>query len=495
MVSQFYPNEFCMHLLKYIILVFSTAILLFSCQSEKFNDNPYVKLKFSQDTVSFDTIFTTIGTPTKLLKIYNPTSQSVKISKVFLAGGGQSAFKLNIDGSEINPVENIEIYPHDSLFLFVIAKIEQNFTDAPLFVHDSIVFITNGNRQHVELSAWGQDIHLLNNSTLKSQTWTSDKPYLIYGHVVVDSSQTLNIDEGTLVYLHKNASLIVKGTLNVHGSRAHPVIFRGDRTEHWYDSIPGQWGTISIEVPSKENVIDYAVIKNGTTGISIGKYNDKAHPSLTLSNTIIENMSYSGIISMGASFLAANTVIADCANYLAALLSGGTYRFYHCTLVNYWNSFSLRSSPSILLTNTFTMPVLGQSSGRSAPISYAGDLDVLFANSVIYGFLPNEVNFIFDPHAGMANFVFDHCLLRLNPGKTDNNNFKVDTSDVRCFKNVLFNQDPMFKSVANMDFNPDVFSILRNKGKLEYGQLYPFDIMGRSRTEDSAPDLGAYEGE
>ncbi|MDP4188188.1 MAG: hypothetical protein Q8905_09085, partial [Bacteroidota bacterium] len=147
-----------MHLLKYIILVFCSAILLFSCQSEKFNDNPYVKLKFSQDTVSFDTIFTTIGTPTKLLKIYNPTSQSVKISKVFLAGGGQSAFKLNIDGSEINPVENIEIYPHDSLFLFVIAKVEQNFTDAPLFVHDSIVFITNGNMQHVELCAWGQDI-------------------------------------------------------------------------------------------------------------------------------------------------------------------------------------------------------------------------------------------------------------------------------------------------------------------------------------------------
>ena len=55
-------------------------------------------LSFSQDTIIFDTVFTTIGSVTKRFKIYNADSKPLKIDEITLLGGSNSNFRINVDG-------------------------------------------------------------------------------------------------------------------------------------------------------------------------------------------------------------------------------------------------------------------------------------------------------------------------------------------------------------------------------------------------------------
>ncbi|MFN6038712.1 MAG: hypothetical protein ACK452_09620, partial [Bacteroidota bacterium] len=120
------------------------------------------------------------------------------------------------------------------------------------------IFETNVNIQDVDLEAWGQDayFHLPDNKIVFSSggalyygiepcsaQWLSDKPHVVYGYRVVDSTCILNIDAGCKIYFHNNAGIWVYryGTLKVNGTIAQPVIFQGDRLEPEYADVPGQW--------------------------------------------------------------------------------------------------------------------------------------------------------------------------------------------------------------------------------------------------------------
>ena len=61
---------------KYILFFLLTVGLFASCRKEeKLTRSTSAKLEFSVDTVIFDTVFTTIGSATKQLKVYNQKYQ------------------------------------------------------------------------------------------------------------------------------------------------------------------------------------------------------------------------------------------------------------------------------------------------------------------------------------------------------------------------------------------------------------------------------------
>ena len=124
-------------------------------------------MSFSHDTILFDTVFTTIGSTTKQLKVYNRHNRDIEIASVYLAGGDQSNFRLNIDGLSFYHAENILIRESDSIFIFVEVTIDPVAQNNPLVVQDSIVFITNDNVQDIDLVAWGQDVYLINSEIIK----------------------------------------------------------------------------------------------------------------------------------------------------------------------------------------------------------------------------------------------------------------------------------------------------------------------------------------
>ena len=223
----------------------------------------------------FDTVFTTIGSTTQHLKVYNPYDQKVLISSVKLAKAETSNFRLNVNGVSSNEVKNLEIAPFDSLYIFVEVTIDPNGQNLPLVVKDSIEFVTNSNPQDVDLVAWGQDFKLVKGKIPKNTIWTNEKPYLVYTDAYVDSISSLTIQAGTKVYFHKEAGLHVEGRVVAKGTVENPIIFHGDRLETVYSNVPDQWDGISLYPGSKNNEFSNVEIKNANIGLLIGNVGEE----------------------------------------------------------------------------------------------------------------------------------------------------------------------------------------------------------------------------
>jgi hypothetical protein len=487
MLTASFRNNMFRTLITILIVAITVA-----CNRRELDPDPDAMPSFSTDTVTFDTIFTTIGSATLSFKIYNHSNRPLLISSIDLAGGSSSFFRLNIDGDPYSSVRNIEIPPDDSLFVFVAVTIDPNNQNNPLVVKDSILFTTNGRLQDVKLIAYGQDVHLINGDIIQGQVWSSDKPYLIYNSMAVDTGEILTIEAGAKIYFHRNSSLVVWGTLHAEGTFENPVIFQNDRPEEFYDIIPGQWGTLYFDPVSSGNRLDHVIIMNSIAGIQIGFPTDYTEPDLLISNSMILNVSFAGIYAFGADLICYNTVIANSAGPAVALLRGGNYRFYHCTIANNGVAGASRSSPALVITNIFNNPELNESTGNYEYVRRSGDLARAdFMNSIIYGTYPHELQFV-NNLTNVFNYHFDHSLLKASKDT-------LDLLPPANFSSVILNKDPSFRNDSDryhLDFSLDTLSPAKDSGDLQLLINFPyldFDITGTLRNTDSGPDMGAFE--
>jgi len=484
-------NRIKIKLLTYAGLsLFTLLIFISSCRKEDdFITDASAKLSFSADSVLFDTVFTTLGSVTKRLMVYNTNNKSIKITSIRLGGASASMFRINIDGIPALQLYNVEIAANDSMFIFVKVTVNPNNHNNPLIVSDDIIFETNGNIQKVSLTAWGQDAYYhvpdheipdfySNGSSLFYSyagcklPWLNDKPHVIYGCCVVDTDSTLIIPEGSKIYLAPNAELWVYdgATLKVNGSLSNPVWFQGSRLDIAYRDTPGQWGKIWLWGGSKDNEINYALIRNGSIGLKVDTVVN-ANPTLKLNNTIIENMSVAGIYAQGAKIKASNTIIANCGQYAVILSIGGNYEFLHCTLGNYWNE-TYRKTPSLVLNNYY-IDNLDRLQLRPLENAY-------FGNCIIYG--NNEEELLLDKNANAVfNFKFENCLLKT----------KLNTSNTTNYVLCKINQDPMFSNSEINDLKLLAGSPAIGSGSSAIGALVPFDLLGKPR--GSNPNMGVYE--
>ena len=467
----------------YILLLLFCVVYLISCEDEKYLTASDAKIAFSVDTVMFDTIFTTVGSTTQHLKVYNPYDQAILISSVRLSGNGDSKFRLNINGIPTDELFDVEIPAKDSIYIFVEVTIDPMGEDQPIIVKDSIEFITNTNQQYVKLIAWGQDIELVKNPVMQSTIWTAERPYLIYANIRVAGNATLTVDPGAKIYFHQGTGLYVKGKLLVNGTLQMPVVFQADRLENVYQDIPDQWNGILLYSGSHDNEIKYAEIKNANIGLQVGNIENEGYASVVLQNTKIYNHAYAGIFALKSKISAYNTLIYNCGYYAAALLIGGEYEFYHSTIANYWGGYSARTrtTSSLMISDHV---VVEQADGNN--VTYSGDLTkAYFANSIVTGNIGNELEL-----ARLAdtefNFSFDHCLLQLA------DTFNV--SNTQYYRHVLKNGSPKFiDPYVKMNFELDTLSDAKDAGLAEIGRLFPYDLLNQNRILDAAPDLGAYE--
>lgn len=354
------------------------TISLWSCRKDQFITDSSADLGFSQDTVLFDTVFTTIGSTTKALKVYNPNNQRIKISSIDLAGGENSQFRINVDGVNGPSHSEVEIAANDSLWIFVEVTVDPGNLDLPFIVEDSVIFYTNGNRQSVLLNAWGQDAHFHGGSNFFTElacdeVWNNDKPHVVYNIVGVGEGCCLTINQGVQVHCHAGSGIYVyRGCIDVNGEYENEVVFQGDRLEPFYEDLAGQWGielTFEFETQlgiesatisrggiwlnqSIGSTIDYAIIKNGIVGLQVDTIGSVFEEALVMRNTKINNMSAHGLWSQGGSIRAENCEFTNCGQATGALTIGGEYDFRHCTFGNYWTQ-SNRQSPSFLLTDYY----------------------------------------------------------------------------------------------------------------------------------------------
>lgn len=481
---------------KFLLFLALIPLLHAACRKEAESFTTSVTLEFSADTVFLDTVFTTIGSSTRLLKVYNPTNEPVMIQNIRLAKSN-SHYRLNINGTPSNNLSNVELLEKDSLYIFIETTVD--VLGAPeLLYTDSILFTTRGKVQDVDLVTLAKDAYFhLPTGIIQdipygvlpcNETWTNDKPHVVYGYAVIDSNCTLTIEAGTQVHFHANSGLWVYrgGSLQVDpantGSISDPVLFQGDRLEPFYENVPGQWGGvlggIFFQGGSVNNLINHAEIKNATIALRVDS-NGTGTPNVELRNSLILNNSRVGIYGGFANMRGENLVVANCGLYAVYCL-GGSYRFLHSTFANYWSQSS-RSTPTLGLFNYFEAP---DQSIRIRELNEA-----YFGNCIVYGSAESEIAFG-EEAPGAFNYHFNSALLRLDP---DPEVPTYDVTDVTRFTNVLLNQSPNFEDYANNLFALDTLSPAMDAGNTFDAALVPLDITGVPRSFNGLPDLGAYE--
>ena len=331
-----------------------------SCHKELFTNKG--GLSFSSDTLTFDTVFTTLGSVTKSFTVRNTQSRAITISDIKLLGLSGSQFRILIDGQNGPEVKNKVIPAHDSIYIFVEVTVQPNNANNPFVIFDAIQFVTNGITQNVVLEAMGQNAHyyfsyqVLRNTTF---TFPTDKPNIIVNKngglpiFAVDTGATCIIPAGCKIFMGPGAVMTVDGTLNAMAtSWSDSTIFQYIRTD--YPGQPGLWLGITYSRIATINM-SHVIIDQSTFGISdeyvldaiaqsqittsnLNTYSTNPTPTVTLDKVIIRNTSSSAITAIQTKFTATNCLFFSCGGGLVQLGMGGTYNINNCTFANLYNN-------------------------------------------------------------------------------------------------------------------------------------------------------------
>ncbi|MEO6315783.1 MAG: choice-of-anchor Q domain-containing protein [Chitinophagaceae bacterium] len=451
-------------------------VLFYGCKKDTFITSKDARVTLSIDTLRFDTVFTSTGSVTQLFKIRNGNNQKIKIDNITIQGTNNSAFKINVDGFPGPAVKDIELDANDSVFVFVTVVVNPSLAGAPFIIRDSIAIESNGNKDFVQLEAWGQNAHFLRNKKITGSTvWTNDLPYVILGGLQVDTTATLTIQKGCKIYLHADAPLLVDGTLLINGEKdpADRVYFNGDRMDYPYNEYPAGWPGIYFRSTSKDNLLQYAVIRNAYQGIVAQQPSLNASPKLTLKECIIDNIYDAGLYGIETSIVADNCLISNCGKNVQ-LVFGGDYKFRHCSIATIGNNYIAHKDPVLYISNYV----------QSGGTIYTDNLAASFTNCIMWaenGTADNEV-ITSRQGAGAFNVSFANCLWKTKSAPANS-----------TAVNIINNENPGFDSI-NVSKNFFNFRLKENSPALNkgVGTGLLIDLDGNARTV-ALPDLGAYE--
>ena len=440
------------------LLLFFVILLLFSAceKDETFSNDPQAQLRFSTDSVLFDTLFTSVGSVNRRLKIYNPNEGAILINKIGLSGAQSSAYSLNINGQAGNESEQIKLNGRDSINIFIKVTINPNNQQLPFLVNDTLNISYLGKRQAIPLMAYGQNARFIRQTSISSDTeWNNELPYVVYQSLTVEEGATLRIGAGSQIRFHSNATLNIKGSLIVAGQAGDSVLFSSDRLEPLYAEEPGQWNGLHFYPQSKNNRIQYALIQNAVAGITADSLGQNGAPKLLLSNTTLKNMTVVGFIGYNSALTAFNNLFYRCGQYLLYVAGGGQYNLKQNTFAGY-NPNIARSSPSLYFSNAI-------GSQQSAP------LDLILQNNIIWGNLADELSiekkgndrpFTTDIQNNLIRsrnslYTTGNNILNLNPAflQPENGNFKLAKDSPARRKGLDLQKDPYFKTFLSHDKN------------------------------------------
>ena len=463
------------------------SVFVAACSDDAdFSSDPALRLEFSSDTISFDTLFTEIGSPTASFLVFNRNSSSLKINSVELGGGASSPFRVNVDGQYGNDIRDVEIRKNDSIFVFVNVSLDRNDHDIPFEVRDSLLFLLeSGRRQLVQLVAYGQDATVLRAPLFDCDTTLAAGAYIIHDSLTVAEGCRLTLPEGCSLYFHSGAWMNVRGSLSAQGSSRRPVVFRGDRTDNLfdylpYDRVPGQWGGITFQSTSNGNLLDHCDLHSANYGLHMMS-GDTAVQRLTVTNSSICNFSGNALECENARVDVGNTLIANAGGNCVKVV-GGSVRFIHCTIANFY----------VWTQRDVALALHNMLEGNIAPLREA-----LFANCVIVGSKNDEImGYLYelgDTVPNGTNFRFVSSLLNTMSAADDDESFMNivwDDKGIKPFGKEHFAL--IDNSVYKYDFHLDSLSSARGIADGEYSALFSTDLDGVARPAENS-DAGCFQ--
>ena len=446
------------------------ALLITSCNKDSFITSKDAYLRLSEDTLHFDTVFTTLGSTTQYLKIFNGNDQKLKISSLQLMGGTASFYKLNVDGVAGASFTDIEIEANDSLYLYTTVKINPNSANLPFLVRDSIQIQFNGNTKWIQLQAYGKNARFMKDVVITSNdSLKSDLPIVILGSLTVNENITLTIPQGTNLYVHPSAQININGTLKAIGDTNARIVFQGIRIDDPYKNYPGEWPGIYFGVNSKNNVLQYCILKNAYQGVVAKDPTVNGNFKVTLNQCILDNIYDVAIGGTNSSIKATNCLISN-VGYGFYAVSGGNYNFNHCTFASFSNDYLSHKNSLITLSNT------------NSDQTVSNSLNVTINNSIIYG----EGGFVDDEIATLKATSGGFSVLM------NNVLYKQKTTLPFTPSTSLLNANPLFDSIntGNHFYN---FRLKDGSPCIDAAaSSTTIDLDGKPRTL-SPPDIGCYE--
>ena len=472
-------------------------ICLPSCVEENVSYDEELELTFSCDTLVMDTLFAEQQSATGRFMIYNENKNALNISSIRMAGGKDSFFRFNIDGriaGKGEMLEDIIIKGRDSLFVFVEMTPPSTDNEPYIVLFDSLIFECNNRIKDVKLMAVGSDARLLRSKIYTSNaTIDSLRPNLVFDYIYVAEGAKLTITEGTKLYMHGGANIIVDGELECRGTFEHPVVIRGDRfdcindaDQTPYDQTPGQWGGIYLQNAQSHNIIENTHMRGSNVGILLVGAN-RSEPVLELRNSVVHNSSAYGVYSQQGSLVIENSEISNCGESCVVQL-GGTLRMAHVTVANYYR-YASRKNASVRILNY----VMQNGMRLTFPVT-----STVIENSIIFGGNSEELELGQDTMSVTDyNVLLSHTLIK---GKKVESERFVDCRWARS-QNERNGIDTVFVNTSIIDitetgyfnFHLDSLSCARDCGSTSVSTFYPLDLDGKDRNTDGKPDLGAYE--
>ncbi|MEZ5042603.1 MAG: right-handed parallel beta-helix repeat-containing protein [Saprospiraceae bacterium] len=484
------------------VLLMAVLACFSACEQEvSFVTDGRIDLRFSLDTLRFDTVFTDRGSATRYFKIINPSDQAVKVGKITLENGTNSFFRMNVDGNPGDEIAETIIWGNDSVYVFVEVTIDPDLPESisPFVIEDKVLIQSGNNIQKVNLEAWGQNANYFPSRFNKGVpvvltceekvVWDDPKPYVIFGEIFIDSC-LLEIAAGARIHLHGGIAqndqfgvfndgfiyVLQDGKLQVKGTPEAPVMIQGDRLETSFLDEAGQWYGIIIGRGSSGSTIENATIRNSIFGVYVDSTGE-----VTLDKVQIYNTASSGIVGYHSKITATNTLVYNNGADAVQLILGGDYKMDHCTVASYGIDAS-----ALAASNFFCYDATCSSNA-----SYR--LNAEFRNCIFFGSQRDEITFDdgFDgAQAGMFNVNFENCIVRvddlLEADKGAYSNFFAD----RCEPCINAERtDVLFVDANADDYHLDTLSIAINAGISIPG--ISKDIANNDR--DTQPDIGCYE--
>lgn len=454
-------------------IAFWSLLLLAGCNRDDISfESPTQLLRFSTDTVFCDTVYNQMRSETYAVKVYNNENKDVLIPRIALEGGSGSLYRINVDGKSGTSFENVALRKKDSLYVFVEIAPVANAPEA--IAEDKVVFNTPAGEQKVTLFSVVQDAEYFiqtgeNPVTINDNTtWTKDKVKVIFGNLNVAEGKTLTMEKGTKVYFRKNSGLnFAKNSgLTVNGALGEEVIFRGDRSDTKYDTLPANWNGIKME-ENTQLKMNYARVFGGNVGLQLKKN------TAEINNSIFHTFQNVGIYGIHSNLTMNNVVMNNCGEADFAIAAGGTYNLNYCTLANYWNL-----NPSMSALGIYASDIWQNEDGEPE----IGDFKLNINNSIIYGDTPDMISINKSNGNVLAfQYEFKNSLLKF----TSNSGLTIGNTNTA-------NEDPKFQNYFTQKMNLRVKedSPARKKGT-NLGTATAQDIVKTTRTYPAT--LGAYQ--
>ena len=443
------------------ISFFSIISLFYQCKPrEEILSNDIAQLQFSEDTVMFDTLFSTVGSITKRLTVTNPLSNAIEIDFINLENGNQSNYELTVQGITSFSNSDILLRGGDSLLILVTVNIDPSNQNLPFFVEDKINFIQKGQTQNVLLSAWGQDGFFITDSVLPcSERWSGTRPYIVTRDLKIDSTCTLTIDPGVRVHFNRDVTFKIYGTLNAKGTFNNPIRFEGSRLEEDFKDISSQWKGVVFE--SNMVDLDWCIFKHAERALIIEK-----NLTAKIQHTKFLHHQYAGIIQELGNLEVSNSLFANIGGHAISSHANENVKLYHNTVGNF-NETTFRSDSSVFISE------------MSFDKKENKSIKVDIRNNILWGSRSEELRFDTGSAASTS------LNLQYNLLKTRNNGVKADTTNIIRIRGALFTD------FEDEDYNLDSLSEAVDRGVFLLDASTQRDLNGENR--DSQPDIGAYE--